>query len=731
MRGTWVLILVGLMVMPFGAAARPSDAQMRNKNDADLEARLRELAPDAVPQLTAATAALRAEQWQQAADGYRRLAEQVPAFTPALRRACAAELRLGHRDEALRLCRKAATDGASDNLQALARALAVPPHSLADMQEARATAERAEALTPDDVYAQYALCEVMARQGALQTGARCLQFVREHASNEMVSSLLLLQTMTEISGDDVSTDQAQRARELMDEAVTLTPEEPQTHSVDCMLGARSSDVGRLRHCSSKLEALAPLSPQTHWFAGIGHLMNGDYDAAEAAADRGAELGLDPKMLAQLREGIDENRPFYHGWLRGAAWVLGAWLSGLVLLLLAGITLSHMALRAAKQPPNERSGRATGMSGRLRAVYRAVLACSCIYYYLSIPIVVGVVLASGAAVIGGVLATGYIAPKLFIIVGFFVLMTVIAIGKSLFVRVKDEDPGVKLDLAAYPALNELSNEVAAKVGTRPVDSVFLTPDTSIAVFERGGMLSQLRGKSERCLILGLAVLEGMSLDELRAILAHEYGHFSNRDTAGGGLSLAVRRSLMITIFGLAAGGAASNLNPAWLFMLGFHRLFLRISHGASRLQEVLADRWAAYCYGAENMVSGLTHVIRRTVEFDLHAEGTVKDLANGKRALANLYTYAPAAGASAETIEEAFTEALERAASPYDSHPAPRERFELVRALGAAPAPAGERKDAWSLFPEREKLEREMTLAFCDRVFEATGAHIRYTDSPES
>jgi hypothetical protein len=46
--------------------------------------------------------------------------------------------------------------------------------------------------------------------------------------------------------------------------------------------------------------------------------------------------------------------------------------------------------------------------------------------------------------------------------------------------------------------------------------------------------------------------------------------------------------------LAESGAAAWYNPAWLFLNAFHRIFLRISQGASRLQEVRADRVGCLC-----------------------------------------------------------------------------------------------------------------------------------------
>src|SRR5262249_11172001 len=155
--------------------------------------------------------------------------------------------------------------------------------------------------------------------------------------------------------------------------------------------------------------------------------------------------------------------------------------------------------------------------------------------------------------------------------------------------------------------------------------FVTPGTQLAVFERGGLAKQLRGKSERCLILGVGVLEGMRVDELKSVLAHEYGHFRNEDTARGGFALAVRRSLVLTAVRLAAAGAARWYNPAWLFVNGFHRVFLRVSQGASRLQEILADRWAVNAYGSQAFARGLRHVIERTVRFDAHANAALREV----------------------------------------------------------------------------------------------------------
>ena len=285
----------------------------------------------------------------------------------------------------------------------------------------------------------------------------------------------------------------------------------------------------------------------------------------------------------------------------------------------------------------------------------------------------------------------------------------SILKSLFVRRSDEDPGIRLDLDHHPALRNILADVAARVGTRPVDSVYMTPRTEIGVFERGGLLRKLGARTERCLILGAGALDDLRLGPFKAVLAHEYGHFSNRDTAGGGFALAVRNSVMALAVSLAEGGAATWYNPAWLFVIGFHRVFMRISQGASRLQEVLADRWAAMLYGAQAFEDGLRHVIDRSVRFDAHVQATLQEVVDAKRPLVNLYRYAPASPVDPAAIDAEVRNALEREPSPYDSHPRPTDRFRWVQALGirvdSDPEDSG---PVWGLFADREAIEEQMT-----------------------
>jgi Zn-dependent protease with chaperone function len=255
-------------------------------------------------------------------------------------------------------------------------------------------------------------------------------------------------------------------------------------------------------------------------------------------------------------------------------------------------------------------------------------------------------------------------------------------------------------------------------------VYLTPATELAVTERGGMTKRLRGKTERALILGVGVLDGMTIRELKAILAHEYGHFRNRDTAGGGLAMAVTRSLIATTINLAKGGAASNFNPGWLFVRAFLKAFVRISQGASRLQEVLADRWAIHAYGSAAFANGLRHVVTSSVRFDAHADATVEEVLREDVPLSNLYRHEPTKAPDEHALATEIADAMGKT-TPYDSHPSPEARIDLAEHVDieGVETDAHDDEEAWALFSDRTALEHAMTAVIRERLA-VGGVHVR-------
>ena len=540
------------------------------------------------------------------------------------------------------------------------------------------------------------------------------QALAQDRSTENLATMALML----ISGETARTEkELTEARSLSSEAVTRTPRDTFANGVLAEVAIASNDLGLLRKATEQLMVVAPNEMATQVFRHIVAASDGNWAESRQALERARQLGLPAKQYAEMSKHLESATPFYIRWWKPAAIGVASWLGGFAFLLLAGAVLSHIALRSARQIPSQLSQNATGLGSVVRRLYSAVLLLCCGFYYASIPLVILFVIGVGGGLIYAFFAMGHIPIKLVAIIGGVVIVSVWSMLKSIFVRAHDEDPGTKLDLAGQPRLRAALDEVAKKIGTRSVDNVYLTPGTEVAVMERGK-----HAKRERCLILGIAALDTLMVRPFKAVLGHEYGHFSNRDTAGGSFALAVRRSLGATAYGLATGGAAAWYNPAWLFVNGFHRVFIRISHGASRLQEVLADRWAVFAYGAEAFEQGLRAVIERSVRFDAHVGATLKEVVNRKLPLANLYTYAPSA---AVDVTKAVEEAINRKASAYDSHPSPAERFALVRALAQRSAirVSDDDASAWSLFSNAEELQQKMTAQVRANVMANYGVKI--------
>jgi Zn-dependent protease with chaperone function len=577
-----------------------------------------------------------------------------------------------------------------------------------DHKKAAALYSEVIRLAPDFVHAKRRLA---GEEQALGHRKKALSLAREALAEDrspenMVGLAIVLSRG--VGRDQPTAAEKKEAFRLVQEAAKSAPDDYHAQAALAELALQNEDQERLGRAADRLLEIAPEEVATHQVAFLRAALEGRWNDAEASLERAHELGMPEADYRKMQGVLKQARPATAGLLSKLAWTGGVWLGVLLSLLLVGTLLSGAVLREAEVLPTQASGQAQGGGAALKKAYAVVLWLSCAFYYVSLPLVALTVVLAGGGILYAIFSVGHIPVKLVLLVVIVVIATLWSMLKSLFVRGSDEDPGQRLDLRAHPRLRALLGDVARRVGTRPVDNVYLTPGTELAVMERGGMGRHLRGRAERCLILGVGVLEGLKIGSLKAVLAHEYGHFSNRDTAGGGFALAVRRSLITMAQSLAQNGAAAWYNPAWLFLNVFYRVFLRISQGASRLQEILADRWAAFTYGSKAFEEGLRHVIEQSVRFDARAGAALQDMA--ARGVANLYQHQPERPVAEAEVEKAVREALNRPASPYDSHPSPTDRSRWVRALGArgAAQSSEDAGEAWSLFQDRAAIEEAMT-----------------------
>src|SRR5262249_1306439 len=185
----------------------------------------------------------------------------------------------------------------------------------------------------------------------------------------------------------------------------------------------------------------------------------------------------------------------------------------------------------------------------------------------------------------------------------------AVIKGVFTGFSQRTYGLLKDADDCPKLYAVLREVAQRVDTEPVDEVYLNPGNDFGVKQLGRGPFGLFGRKKRVLVLGLCNMHFLTVSELKAILAHEYAHFSHSDTFYSRFIYQVSLSLALTMDGMARrGGILTYFNPFYWFFWCYLKSYALLSSGYSRSREFLADRMACSLYGADVFMKGLEKVV---------------------------------------------------------------------------------------------------------------------------
>jgi Zn-dependent protease with chaperone function len=254
------------------------------------------------------------------------------------------------------------------------------------------------------------------------------------------------------------------------------------------------------------------------------------------------------------------------------------------------------------------------------------------------------------------------------------------------------------------------EVAKRVDTDPVDEVYLAPGSAIGVHQEGRGPFGIFGVKRRVLTLGMSTMHFLTVAELQAILAHEYAHFSHRDTFYSRFIYQVSLSIQQAVNGMGqSGGNLNYVNPFYWFLVLYHQAYSLLSAGYSRSREFLADRMASSLYGSDVFTSALTKVCTDGSLFEMTVYDNIAQLLNQGKAFINIYTASRAfrdEGLTAQDREGLYQKLLDEKRSVFASHPTFGERIEAVKDLPKAATP--ESPSALELFDNREEVEKGLT-----------------------
>jgi Zn-dependent protease with chaperone function len=292
----------------------------------------------------------------------------------------------------------------------------------------------------------------------------------------------------------------------------------------------------------------------------------------------------------------------------------------------------------------------------------------------------------------------VEPRLlvFCVVGAGLILTSIFPRREAFRR-----PGAPLSPGTQPRLFMEIEQVARAVGQPMPLETFLVPDVNAWVSERGGFMGVGR---HRILGIGLPLLQSLKISELRAVLAHEFGHYHAGDTWLGPWVYKTRQAIGRTLRALSRHSSFLQKPFAW-----YGQLFLRVSLAVSRHQERHADALAASVAGAPAMSAGLRATYQAAVSFAMYwgrevtpvlAAGFRPPVVQGFRR----FKEEPEIAAAAQ--QALAGELANPHADAFDSHPSLPDRLEALR--GSSPGAASEESaDALSLLDGVPELEQEL------------------------
>jgi Zn-dependent protease with chaperone function/Tfp pilus assembly protein PilF len=521
-------------------------------------------------------------------------------------------------------------------------------------------------------------------------------------------SALAMSLLTRNTSADIA-----EAFDLASAAAEALPDDEQAITAWLMAAFYMQNIDTLRQADARLLQIAPNSRIAHYFSGLIAADDGRWEKSERELLLSQQLGMPSEAIQDvLGTGIARNAMIFRS-IRWGAFATAAWLVGLGFII--GNILSKATLKAIGTQQTFIEMQVKPQELRIRSIYRVVIGILSLYFYVSIPFVILLIFLLVGGAFYFFLSVGTIPIQIAVILLIILFGSLIAILRAVFSRQKYTPAGRELSRMDAPELWTMVENVARKLSIQPVDTIIATPFAEIAVNERGSIIKKMRGAGKRTLLIGIGAISALTQGQLAAILAHEYGHFSNRDTAGGNLAHQVYASLIQMAQRLAKSGAARIFNPAWLFVLGYERIFLRVTQGASRLQEILADRYAAMAYGSSNLIEGLQNLIRQAIVFPIQAESEIKSAIEYHRTVVNIYDLQMTAELERD-CDEKYNETMLRNTSKYDSHPAPKDRINLIEKLHIPYSPVYDNPaSALQMFPNPTALQQEMTALVTSNI----------------
>ena len=314
-----------------------------------------------------------------------------------------------------------------------------------------------------------------------------------------------------------------------------------------------------------------------------------------------------------------------------------------------------------------------------------------------------------------------------------IMLGIYLIKPLFAFKKNHnETRVEVFETECPDLFAMIRDVAGKTGCKMPKHVYLSPDVNACVFYDTSFWS-IFFPIKKNLEIGLGLFDGTSVEEVKSIIAHEFGHFSQNSMKVGSTVYVTNTVLhdliyaedfwdrfvdkwclsdtgVIRFFGVLTRGLTNIIKRLTFYVYKFvQKGYLKLS----RYMEYDADNIACQCVGSDNFVSAMCKIDSLSNKDGLYKHllsnliDEKKIVANyfiGKRIVANIIPNKdmPVLQYDEQVIKPIRTFEIEsrvKVEDVWSSHPSLEDRLDNARAQHCPATVFGNPIPAWSLIPD--------------------------------
>lgn len=313
---------------------------------------------------------------------------------------------------------------------------------------------------------------------------------------------------------------------------------------------------------------------------------------------------------------------------------------------------------------------------------------------------------------------------------------------LFVQHRHEIDDIEVTAKDQPRLFAFINRLADEAGAPRAHRVFLSPRVNAAVFYDLTVLNLLF-PSRKNLEIGLALVNTLTLGELKAVLAHEFGHFAQRSMAVGRWVYIAQQiaahiiSKRDALDGFLRSLSRFDLRIAWVgwllsliiwsirsMMETVFRVVLLAQRALSREMELQADLVAVSLTGSDALIHAL-HKLGAADDAWSRAVTFADDEVREKRRVLDLFAVQrhvttklrevfddPSYGeidplpATSPEQHRVFKTSLAQPPRMWSTHPANSEREQNAKRTYISAAI--DDRSAWELFDAVPELQQRMT-----------------------